>query len=324
MGSTEPTSAASGEAAATPPPSVPPPRSATGALTGLAGLFALVVSLVLMRDWLQPVSFRALVVATAALAMTVGIQLVQDTSQPRDRAGPDPTPAARAAPRPAQAGRLLDHLRRRCGGLSGPSRICGHVLCPVQGCRALAAAWPRGRLPILHRLGRPPAARPRRCLCAAWAAAVRRHASRQMVAAHGPRARLAGEGILPAADVRVPRQHAQQYLVDRDDPLDRFDLIFPHVLDALYLLDVLIAVIGYSLTLRALDTQVRSVDATVLGWLACLSVLSALFGRPSSIPISATSATTSTGARCSRLGRRCTWSGASPSSHLSPSMRGRR
>ena len=40
--------------------------------------------------------------------------------------------------------------------------------------------------------------------------------------------------------------------------------------EVLFMIDVLIAAIGYVLTLRILDNQVRSVEPTVLGWLACL------------------------------------------------------
>jgi protein-S-isoprenylcysteine O-methyltransferase Ste14 len=40
--------------------------------------------------------------------------------------------------------------------------------------------------------------------------------------------------------------------------------------DALFGLDVLFACVGYVLTLRLLDTHIRSVEPTVLGWVACL------------------------------------------------------
>ena len=40
--------------------------------------------------------------------------------------------------------------------------------------------------------------------------------------------------------------------------------------DVLFGVDVLFACVGYVLTLRLLDTQIRSVEPTVLGWAACL------------------------------------------------------
>ncbi len=40
--------------------------------------------------------------------------------------------------------------------------------------------------------------------------------------------------------------------------------------DVLFGVDVLFACVGYALTLRLLDTQIRSVEPTVLGWMACL------------------------------------------------------
>lgn len=66
-------------------------------------------------------------------------------------------------------------------------------------------------------------------------------------------------------------------------PLD-FEHVFSRLIDLLYLVDVFLAVIAYALTLRPLDTHVRSAEPTVLGWVVCLacyqpfnSVTSALF-----------------------------------------------
>ena len=41
--------------------------------------------------------------------------------------------------------------------------------------------------------------------------------------------------------------------------------------DLLFMVDVLVAVVGYVFTLRILDTHIRSVEPTVLGWLVCLA-----------------------------------------------------
>ena len=46
--------------------------------------------------------------------------------------------------------------------------------------------------------------------------------------------------------------------------------IFPRAIDLLFLLDVLLAAIGYTLTLRIFDTQIRSVEPTAGGWIVCL------------------------------------------------------
>jgi Isoprenylcysteine carboxyl methyltransferase (ICMT) family len=46
--------------------------------------------------------------------------------------------------------------------------------------------------------------------------------------------------------------------------------IFHFGFDFTYLVDLLIAVVGYTMTLRVLDTQIRSTEPTLLGWLVAL------------------------------------------------------
>jgi protein-S-isoprenylcysteine O-methyltransferase Ste14 len=52
-----------------------------------------------------------------------------------------------------------------------------------------------------------------------------------------------------------------------------FDFMRLHgfAIDLMFTIDVLVAVLGYSLTLRVLDSHIRSVEPTVLGWLVCLA-----------------------------------------------------
>jgi hypothetical protein len=52
-------------------------------------------------------------------------------------------------------------------------------------------------------------------------------------------------------------------------PLD-FRHIFERLYDLMFLLDVLLAVIAYTLTLRILDNHVRSVEPTIGGWIICV------------------------------------------------------
>jgi protein-S-isoprenylcysteine O-methyltransferase Ste14 len=54
-------------------------------------------------------------------------------------------------------------------------------------------------------------------------------------------------------------------------PVD-FEHIFPRLIDLLYLVDVFLAAITYALTLRPLDSHIRSADPTVAGWLVCLAL----------------------------------------------------
>jgi protein-S-isoprenylcysteine O-methyltransferase Ste14 len=49
-----------------------------------------------------------------------------------------------------------------------------------------------------------------------------------------------------------------------------FQHIFPRLYDLFFLLDVLLATIAYTLTLRILDNHVRSVEPTIGGWIICV------------------------------------------------------
>jgi protein-S-isoprenylcysteine O-methyltransferase Ste14 len=49
-----------------------------------------------------------------------------------------------------------------------------------------------------------------------------------------------------------------------------FRAFFDFAYNALFILDLLFAVIGYLLTLRLLDTHIRSTDPTMTGWVVCL------------------------------------------------------
>ena len=49
-----------------------------------------------------------------------------------------------------------------------------------------------------------------------------------------------------------------------------FEHIFSRLMDLFYLLDVLLAVIAYALTLRLIDNHIRSTEPTVAGWVICL------------------------------------------------------
>jgi protein-S-isoprenylcysteine O-methyltransferase Ste14 len=53
-------------------------------------------------------------------------------------------------------------------------------------------------------------------------------------------------------------------------PLGDFEAIFNRLIDLFYLLDVLLAGIAYTLTLRLLGSHIRSVEPTVFGWAVCL------------------------------------------------------
>ena len=49
-----------------------------------------------------------------------------------------------------------------------------------------------------------------------------------------------------------------------------FFTVFTFGLDLLYTIDIMYAVLGYTITCRYLDTHIRSTEPTVLGWLVCI------------------------------------------------------
>jgi len=53
-------------------------------------------------------------------------------------------------------------------------------------------------------------------------------------------------------------------------PVLDFQHIFPRLIDLFYLLDVLLAAIAYTLTLRVIDNHIRSVEPTIGGWIICV------------------------------------------------------
>jgi protein-S-isoprenylcysteine O-methyltransferase Ste14 len=53
-------------------------------------------------------------------------------------------------------------------------------------------------------------------------------------------------------------------------PVLDFKHIFPRLIDLFYLIDVLLAVIAYTLTLRVIDNHIRSVEPTLGGWVICV------------------------------------------------------
>jgi len=52
--------------------------------------------------------------------------------------------------------------------------------------------------------------------------------------------------------------------------LDSFEAVFSRLIDLFYFIDVLLAGVAYVLTLRVLDTHIRSTEPTMSGWVVCL------------------------------------------------------
>jgi protein-S-isoprenylcysteine O-methyltransferase Ste14 len=249
------------------------PRSASAAWTGLAGALAAIAAIVVLRDWLQPAWMKALaVVAVAAIAMVavdIGIY---------------------GTPRNATTGLALAPLRR-----FDPMRFAQKLIGFWLTIGALALAY--ALLPVYAAAFFAPFRMaalwclPALVVIAPVYIAFIDMRQREPVDAYAEIAMLIG-GTRPA-DWTQLRVHALGWTVkgfflplmfsyvaaDLDtlwagpllpSPGD-FEHAFARAIDVFYLLDVLLAVVGYSLTLRLLDTHIRSAEPTAGGWVVCLA-----------------------------------------------------
>lgn len=252
-------------------PGVPRPPSATGALTGLAGVVAAIAAIVLLQPWLQPSWLKTLLVAsTAALAM-IAVEVGWYRTHLNPTTGLALPPLRPFAPlRTSQkfvgfwltCGAVIAAyivIPEYAGSFYDPFKSA--ALCVLPGIAVASPfyiAWVdrRQRDPVdaYAELGM--------LLCGT------RPADWSTLLTHA-RGWVVKGFFLPLMFVYLDQGLRAVWSVGLP-PLDRFDLIFPFAFGALFLFDVLVAAIGYSLTLRALDTHIRSVDPTVFGWLVCL------------------------------------------------------
>jgi protein-S-isoprenylcysteine O-methyltransferase Ste14 len=250
----------------------PRPRSATGALTGLAGLAAAVVAIVVLQHWLQPGWMKALVLATATALAMVAVEIGWYRTHRNPTTGLANAPLRPAAPlRIAHkligfwstmgvAAVVYSTLPEYADTFYEPFRAAALWALPgIAIASPFYIAWVdrRQRDPydayaqlgqLLTGLGRP----------ASWTPLLS-HARGWVVKAF----------FLPLMFVYLEGALVRLWSLDAL-PLDRFDLLFPLLIDSLYLVDVLVACVGYSLTLRAIDTHIRTVEPTAFGWMVCL------------------------------------------------------
>lgn len=259
------------EAIDSPPSAVPQPRSATGALTGLAGVVAAVAAIVLLQHWLQPTWMKSLLVA----AMTALAMIAVEIGWYHTHLSPT-TGLALAPSRPFAPLRIVQKLAgfwltcavlaalylalpEYAGSFYDPFKSATLWVLPgIAVASPFYIAWVdrRQRDPVdaYAQLGallggtRPPNWSPLLTHIRGWAV----------------------KGFfLPLMFVYLDQSLRAVWSIGAL-PLERFDLLFPVILGALYLIDVLIGALGYALTLRVLDTHIRSADATAFGWMVCI------------------------------------------------------
>ncbi len=248
------------------------PASAASALTGASGALALVGASIWLRDWLQPNYIKALaVLAIAAAAMTL-VELVVYRVHRNAGTGLSQVPLRRID---------LHRIGRKligfwlCCGLAGalywmipafaeaffqPFRKAALFLLP-----GLVAVAPFYVAYVDRRQHDPEDAYAQLgslilgATSADWAA----------LSAH-----MRGWAIkaffLPLMFVFVTNDLSAFWSRPLlPTPLDFEHAFFPAI-SALYLIDVSLAAIAYTLTLRILDSHIRSAEPTVGGWVVCL------------------------------------------------------
>ncbi|WP_140722161.1 isoprenylcysteine carboxylmethyltransferase family protein [Mesorhizobium sp. B2-7-2] len=249
-----------------------PPRSATGAWSGIAGLAAMIATVIALRSWQQPDYIRTLaVLAVVALAMVV-VDLQVYRVQHNASSGLSAAPQ-----RPSDIRRILYKL----AGLWLTVGVVAAIywLLPVYsdsfydpfkqaalyGLPALVLLSPV-YIAFVDRLQRQPED--------AYAQLGRLVAGNRprdwsMLAAHG-RGWIIKGFFLPLMFIYTNNDLAALWARSPLVSIDNFEHFFSFGIDFLYLVDVLFATVAYTLTLRLTDSHLRSAEPTVSGWVVCL------------------------------------------------------
>jgi protein-S-isoprenylcysteine O-methyltransferase Ste14 len=251
---------------------VPRPRSASALWTGFAGLAVAGLAAMLVRDWLQPDWLKTLAVMGAA----AGAMMLADALLYRTWLNPT-TGLTQAALRPLDVPRValkLAGLWLSIAALAVAYALAAEYSGDLYTSFKSAALW---CLPGL-------------AVAAPFYIAYVDRRQRDPDDAYQQLGSLL-VGRLPV-DWSLVREHALGWAVKgfflplmfafthnglvalwaRDStpsPAD-FAGFFTFLIDTLYLCDVLLAAVAYTLTLRLLDTHIRSVEPTIFGWLICL------------------------------------------------------
>ena len=247
------------------------PRSASGAWTGAAGIIAALGSAFLLRGWPQTDTIKTLAVLAATAGVMIGVDLLVYRVQRN---------AGREMSRQAQRGFDLLRIAQKLVGFWLTIGIIAtlYALIPEYQ-NAFYAPFKEAALFLL----------PAVLVVSPFYIAYVDRRQDDPVDAYAQLAMLLG-GNRPA-DWGALQIHARGWLVKafftplmfvfvREDlagmwagqtgiQLD-FEHIFSRLYDLFFLLDVLLAAIAYTLTLRILDNHVRSVEPTIGGWIICV------------------------------------------------------
>ncbi len=245
-------------------------KSAAGPWTGIAGLAATLLAIAVLRDWQLPLHLKTLaVIAAAGVSMAVvdlqfyGVNL-------------NPTTGLAAAPvRPFDLARTVQKVLGFWLTVGAVAAL--YWLLPVysepfyapfvQACfYCLPALLILAPLYIgyVDRLQLDPGDA---YLDLARLLAGKRPDDWSVLTAHA-RGWAIKAFFLPLMFVFANASLAK--LMAHASPTAGFEQLFSFGIDLLYLIDVLLAVVAYTLTLRLFDSHIRSADPTVAGWVVCL------------------------------------------------------
>ena len=250
----------------------PRPTSATGLWTGAAGVVAALTAIVLLRDWLQPSWLKALtVLGAAAFAM-----LFVDLGLYRAHRNPT-TGLARQPLRPLDPRRLVQKLAGFW--LTIGALAAAYWLLPVYADDFFvpfkqAALWCLPAVVVISPFYIATVDRRQRepndaYLQLAMLVAGVRPVDWTPLMIHA-RGWLVKGFFLPLMFVFVSNDLDGLWSGPLLPALSNFQQIFTRLIDLFYLIDVLLAAVAYTLTLRLFDTHIRSVEPTVGGWMICL------------------------------------------------------
>lgn len=247
------------------------PKSASGTWTGVAGVAAALLSAFLLRDWGQTAVIKTLAVLGTTAAAMIAIDLLVYRVQ---------RSAGREMTRAPQRGLDLLRVGQKLVGFWATLGIIAalYALIPEYQ-KAFYAPFKEAALFLLPAV---------LVLSPFYIAYVDRRQD-DPVDAYAQLAMLLG-GNRPA-DWKALQVHARGWLVkaffiplmfvfvnndlvamwssDAVRPLD-FRHLYERLYGLFFLLDVLLATIAYTLTLRILDNHVRSVEPTIGGWIICV------------------------------------------------------
>jgi hypothetical protein len=247
------------------------PRSASGALTGAAGIAAALGSAFLLRDWSQAGTIKTLAVLFASAGVMIGVDLIVYRVQ--GNAGREMTWRPKRGLDLLRVGQKLVGFWATIGVIAALYALIPEYRDPFYApfkeaalslLPALLVASPFYIVYVDRRQDQP---------CDAYAQLAMLLGGTRP-ADWGPlqthlRGWLVKAFFTPLMFVYVHNDLADIWSSQSMAPLD-FRHVFERLYDLFFLFDVLLATVAYTLTLRILDNHVRSVEPTIGGWIICV------------------------------------------------------